>query len=220
MSADSADAHNTILTFGYVLARAASPDGSVSMLDWGGGVGHYFRYAQALLPELEIEYHCKDVPVLAEAGRGLVQGATFHDDDSCLDRTYDLVMASGSLQYSASWKQYLERLGQAASRFLYVTRLPVVQQSATFAMCQRAHRFGYPDLTGWVLNQCEFLQAAETVGLPLIREFVVNEQFRVRGSDEIVRMRGFLFAPPVLASFDTGLERGGRAAAGCSSLPS
>ena len=31
---------------------------------------------------------------------------TFHEDDSCLDRTYDLVLASSSLQYAPDWRGY------------------------------------------------------------------------------------------------------------------
>ena len=45
--------HNTIMSFGYVLGRAAHGRARLSMLDWGGGIGHYCVYARALLPEVE-----------------------------------------------------------------------------------------------------------------------------------------------------------------------
>ena len=62
--------HNIVMSFGYVLSVAAGPGRRLKMLDWGGGVGHYFHLARRLLPEMEIEYHCRDVPLLAEVGVG------------------------------------------------------------------------------------------------------------------------------------------------------
>jgi hypothetical protein len=49
--------HNTVMSFGYVLSRAAQGRARLSMLDWGGGIGHYCLYARALLPEVELDYH-------------------------------------------------------------------------------------------------------------------------------------------------------------------
>jgi hypothetical protein len=40
MSNTSLVAHNAAMTLGYVLARAASATGTLSVLDWGGGLGH------------------------------------------------------------------------------------------------------------------------------------------------------------------------------------
>lgn len=197
ISRESAAAHNTVLTFGYVLARAANGNRAVSLLDWGGGVGHYLVLGEALLPELEIDYHCKDVAVLCEVGRQLLPRAAFHDDDSYLDRRYDLVVASGSLQCGEDWQGPLARLARAARRFLFVTRLPLVHESRSFVMRQRPHRYGYEtELFSWVLNRSEFLRTAEAAGLTPLREFIVNERLRVRGAGEAVHMRGFLFAPP------------------------
>ena len=60
---------------------------------------------------MEIEYHCKDVPLLCKVGRELQPTATFHEDEEdCFGRDYDLVMASGSLEYSEDWKGVLRRL--------------------------------------------------------------------------------------------------------------
>jgi hypothetical protein len=69
-----------------VLARTGHGRERISVLDWGGGVGQYFPLARALLPEVKIDYHCKDVPVLASVGRELLPEISFYDDDPCLDR--------------------------------------------------------------------------------------------------------------------------------------
>src|SRR5258706_1146448 len=65
-------AHNTLLTFGYVLARAARGSQRLSMLDWGGGSGHYAAIARTLLPEAPIDYTCRDLPLLCALGREMV----------------------------------------------------------------------------------------------------------------------------------------------------
>src|SRR5437660_12823942 len=60
--------HNIIMSYGYALSIASRCKRSISLLDWGGGIGHYYLISQALIPDLEIDYHCKDVPILAEYG--------------------------------------------------------------------------------------------------------------------------------------------------------
>ena len=38
---DDLAAHNMLLSFAYVLARVAAGRDRISVLDWGGGLGHY-----------------------------------------------------------------------------------------------------------------------------------------------------------------------------------
>jgi hypothetical protein len=70
------NSHNTVMAFAYALALAAHHKDTLSILDWGGGIGHYYLLAQALLPDVRIEYHCKDVPLLAEYGAKLFPTST------------------------------------------------------------------------------------------------------------------------------------------------
>src|ERR1700716_4262172 len=44
--------HNTMMSYGYVLALAARSKDRIAILDWVGGVGHYYLYTKALLPEV------------------------------------------------------------------------------------------------------------------------------------------------------------------------
>jgi putative methyltransferase (TIGR04325 family) len=194
MTNTSAPAHNTLMSFAYVLALTAQHRDSLSMLDWGGGIGHYCLISQALLADTTLDYHCKDVPLLADYGRSILPQARFYHDDSCLSRTYDLVLASGSLQYSHDWRATLQKLARAASPYLYVTRLPVVRQHPSFVVIQRPHRFGYDtEYQGWFINHQELLQAAEAAGLTLLREFLIQEKPSVAGAPEQGLYRGFLF---------------------------
>ena len=115
--------HNIVMTFGYALALAARDKKHLSLLDWGGGIGHYFLLARALLPEVEIEYHCKDVPLLSEHGARLFPEQHFYSDESCLDNAYDFVLASTSLHYTEDWRTLLHRLSRCDAR-LFVYRQP------------------------------------------------------------------------------------------------
>lgn len=195
--ADDLDMHNLLVSFAYVLALAARGRDSISMLDWGGGPGHYYAIAKAALPEVEIEYHSRDLPTLCALGRRLVPEAHFHENDSCLERRYDLVVASSSLQYSERWQETVGALAGAAGRFLYVTRVPLALRSPSFVVLQRAQRHGYgTEYLGWVLNRDELLGVAASAGLELRREFLLGARFSAAGAPEDpVGHGGFLFEP-------------------------
>lgn len=190
--------HNTVMSFGYVLARAARDRGQLSILDWGGGLGHYYIYARALLPEVDFEYHCRDLPLLTAGGRQVLPNAQFHDtDEEALSRTYDLVLASSSLHYSRDWRRTLQGLASATDHYLYVTRQPFVETGPSFVVVQRPYRHGYEtEYPGWFLNRTEFLAEARGFGLDLLREFLIAERPGVPGAPEQADYRGFLFAVP------------------------
>lgn len=187
--------HNTIMTFGWVLGRAAYGHDRLSLLDWGGGIGHYAIYARALLPQVDLDYHCRELPLLTAAGRELLHGATFHDTDaSALGRRYDLVLASSSLHYAEDWRAALAGLAGATGEYLFVTRQPFVRVAPSFVVIQRPHRHGYlTEYPGWFLNRDEFLAAASALGLEVVREVLVAEQPYVPNAPEQADYRGFLF---------------------------
>src|SRR5207249_1456333 len=114
-----------IITFAYVLALASRMKDTLTMLDWGGGIGHFNQLARALIPDVAIHYHCKDVPVLANHGQTLFPDATFFVDNRCLAQSYDLVLASASLHYSEDWREALARLARSTSGYLFVTQVPM-----------------------------------------------------------------------------------------------
>jgi putative methyltransferase (TIGR04325 family) len=188
-------AHNTIITFGYVLGRVAGPRRRISILDWGGGIGHYFEYARRLRPDLELDYTIKDMAPTCEAGRRLVPGVVFTSDEAqALRRRYDLVFASSSLQYSRDLYGVLARLCDAAEGWLMVTRSPFVDHHDDFPVVQRPHRYGYlTEYPAWFINRRRFLAAVEAHGLQLEREFMLGEQPDVENAPEQCCYRGFLF---------------------------
>lgn len=186
--------HNTIMAFGYVLALVARRTDTLSMLDWGGGIGHYYLLAQSLLPNVQIKYHCKDVPILAEYGRQLFPDQYFYSDKSCLERKYDFVLASTSIHYTEDWQSLLAGLAEATQHYLYITRLPTVLHTPSYVFVQRAYAYN-TEYLGWCLNRDRLLSEAEKIGLELIREFVIAETPSILYAPEQCQYRGFLFQP-------------------------
>jgi putative methyltransferase (TIGR04325 family) len=186
-----AGAHNMLVTFAYVLALSARGRDRLSVLDWGGGFGHYHALARSVLPGLDLDWHVKETTPVAARGRELNREVTFHDDDLVLDRRYDLVVASSSLQYAEDWQSLLGRLAEAAERYLYVARVPVALGAPSFVVVQRPYVHGYDtEYLGWVLNRDELLAAAP----PLTREFLLDARFSAAGAPEDpVDHRSFLF---------------------------
>jgi putative methyltransferase (TIGR04325 family) len=194
---DDTAAHNMLVSFAYVLARAGHGRERVSVLDWGGGLGHYAVLARAVLPEVELDWHCREVPSVARAGAAANPDVTFHTDDGCLEASYDLVLASSSLQYEPDWAKLLRRLARATAGFLLVTRLPIALEAPSFVVLQRADAYGYDtEYCGWVLSRSEVLDEASRAGLELVRELLLDAWLSAAGAPEDpIGHRGFLFRP-------------------------
>jgi len=194
---DDRDAQHHVLAFAYALALAAGGKERVSLLDWGGGPGHYAVLAEALLPPgVALDYVSRDLPALVALGRELLPRHAFADADAPLARRYDLVVASSSLQYHERWQETLGRLAAAADGYLLVTRVPVALRSRSFVVLQRAYAYGYDtEYLGWVIGRDELVDAARAAGAELVRELALPALFSVEGAPESpVEHRGFLFA--------------------------
>ncbi len=186
---------NTVLAFAYSLSLASRRKDRITVLDWGGGLGYFYFLSRALLPgDVEIEYHCKDVPLICRYGREALPEINFWDDESCLARQYDFVFASSSLQYCEPWTDLLARLAQASRSYLFLTRTPVVFQSASFVALQRTCGYEFEtELLSWVFNRQELLDAAADSSMALVREFLLRGQPLIAGAPEQNETRGYLF---------------------------
>lgn len=195
VTGEDAAAHNLLVTFAYVATLAAHGKQRLTFLDWGGGIGHYGAIARAVLP-VEVDYHCREVGQIAAVAQEVGAAGRFVSDDSWADRTYDLVMASSSLQYAEDWRAQLAELAQVCSGYLYVTRLPYARSSPSFHVLQRAYRYGYEtEYVGWVVNREELLECAAHLGLALEREFVIDAWLSAHGAPEDpIGHRGFLLS--------------------------
>ena len=186
-------AHNIVYSFAHALDRAAGGRERISVLDWGGAVGHYHELATRLA-EVDLDWHCRELPAVCAAGRELVPEVTFHDSDDCLERTYDLVLVSASLQYEREWRPRLARFARAASPYLFLTRLPAVESHPAYVALQRAQGYGYEtEYLGWVFHRGELVQAALDEGLELVREYALVAPIHVAGAAENPKHIGLLF---------------------------
>lgn len=187
----------TVFSFGYVLGRALADarGGDVSVLDWGGGLGHYHVYARQLFPDAPIDWYLKDMPDLCRAGAERNPRARFIDnDEQALARRYDLVFASSSLHYERDVYALTRRLAAAASRYLFVTRTPFVEKVDDFVVMQRPHRYGYfTEYAGWFLNRPRFVAFVAEQGFVLDREILLTERPFVENAPEQCHYRGLLF---------------------------
>lgn len=187
--------HNTIMVYAYSLALASRQKSRVKMLDWGGGNGHYYLLAQKLIPGLEIDYVCKDVPILANYGKTLFPQATFLSDARDLQGKFDFILASCSLHYSQDWQVSFRTMASCLDGFMLITRLPITTQSGAYVYLQRPYRYGYDtEYLGWALNRGEFLDVAYQNGLHLVREFVTGEVLPIKNAPGPCHYRAYLFS--------------------------
>lgn len=166
-----------------------SRDGRLSVLDWGGALRYYGDIARAALPGIEIDYHCLEVATLAEAGRSRRPWITWHTDAGRLERDFDLVFSSGSIQYMEHWREGLRGMARAG-RHLFLTRVPVVEVSPTFPAVQRTYG---STMMHWQFNRRELLAAAADCGLEAVREFETGDRHWIKGAAEECELRGWLF---------------------------
>jgi putative methyltransferase (TIGR04325 family) len=182
--------HNVHMTYAYVLALTARQKDSISVLDYGGALGHYYQIARAVLPDVKIDFHCKEVPGLAALGQQLNPEVHWHVDDTCLDRSYDLVMMNGSLQYMQDWQTTIGRVSAAATEIFFLTRVPVVEHSPSFPARQRIYD---TEMIHLQFNQDELLRVAANAGLKLLREVVVGDRPYIHHAPEQCELRGWIF---------------------------
>lgn len=191
-------AHNAILVFGYALALTARGRDRLSILDWGGGVGQFLPITKALLPDVKVDYHVKDVPVLCELGRELNPQAHFYADDSWRERRYDLVFSTAAFQLHEEWEDSLAALARVTDGHLLLTRTPVVFRNPSFVVLQRAEAYGVEtEFLGWFLNRDEIVTCARDAGMELTREFLMVDGCPAEGVPEQATFRGFLFRPAI-----------------------
>jgi putative methyltransferase (TIGR04325 family) len=178
------------VTFGYVLALAARHKDKLSVIDYGGNLGEYYWIGKALVPGIELDYHCKELPAITAAGRQLVPEATWHTDDTCFDASYDVVMFSGSLQYVPEWKDVLHRAAHATQGYLLLSDIPSVRDVPTHVITQRS---GGVTHLQYLLNRSEIDDTVQRAGLRLVREFTMSSHPPVADAPEQPMSAGLLF---------------------------
>ena len=116
----------------------------------------------------------KELPGLCTVGAAHNSAVRFvNDDDVCFARTYDIVMANGSLHMLQDWKAMLARMARAATNILLINAVPLVEHASSFVILQRLRSRGFQnDFYSWAINRQELLDEAARHGLALEREVI------------------------------------------------
>jgi putative methyltransferase (TIGR04325 family) len=187
--------HNAAMAFAYVLMVAAHERKRLRVLDWGGGLGHYALLARAAVVDTEVDYFVFDFPTTVARGRELVEDVTFYSDrGEALSRTYDLIVASSSLWYERDWQTAIADLTRSCGDYLFVTRMGMVTDAPSFVTVQQPVESGYQtEFLCWILNESEFVSHVSSIGMELVREFLIDSGPEIKGAPERPEMRGYLF---------------------------
>jgi putative methyltransferase (TIGR04325 family) len=187
-------AHNTLMCFSYACASAVK-DNKLRLLDWGGGIGHYGKVAESILPDINIEYTCYDFSVFCDAAQEIYPQAKFYSDtDVIFKNEYDLVNVSSSLWYDINWKDTLSALLSISSNYIYLTRMVFVDKSDSFVAIQRPYSSGYKtEYLCWIFNKNELVNFVHANGFKLIKEVFISEGPLIYKAREQGKMLGFLF---------------------------
>ena len=194
-SADNLLRHNAVLGLVFAAARAARQRPAISLLDWGGGVGHQYGLLRALLPDLKLDCTCFDLPTSVAFGSKRFPEVSFTSDFSCLEKMYDLVVANNSLHYFEDWEGVVGKLADAAKDYLFLTMVPVILDGHSQVMSQR---WLNPDGTSysgpeWFISRDELLRQVPNERWKLQRELICGYSPKVHGSGARADYRGFLF---------------------------
>jgi putative methyltransferase (TIGR04325 family) len=184
------DEHVDYLLFGYVLALAARHKTTVSVLDYGSNLGIYYWLGRALVPDVELDYHCKELPEVVEAGRRVTPEVTWHTDDAVLTHSYDLVMFSSSIQYLPNWQDILARAAQSARTYLLLADVPTVRDVPAYVATRRD---GERTSLQMLMNRSEIIGTVERAGLRLVREFAMRPHPPIADAPEQPMCLGWLF---------------------------
>ncbi len=162
---------------------------TLSILDWGGGFGYYYQRTRAILPTVAINFHCKEVPLMVETGKRINPDVHWYANNSCLKRTYDLVIISGTLQCIKDWKNTLRKITTAVGNYLLLTRLPVIKHNSGFVAI---HRYCNSEMFHYQINEEKILEAFRKNGLKIVMESVVEPSTNIKNAPEQFEMKGWL----------------------------
>lgn len=187
-NSDSSRAY--VLSCAYVFARAARQRDAISILDFGGALGGYYRIARNAIPDVKIHYTVFELPALCEFGTIARPDVRFVSSEVDLDGSYNLILASGALQYFEDWKSKFARLAALTESWLFVTRVMIVADETKLLEQSGDHGA----ISVWAFSQADLLLEAERHHLAFVDVFDLQEQFEeISGMDEQPKVRGYLF---------------------------
>ena len=180
--------------YGYALGLVSRQKHKPSVLDYGGNLGQLYWYGRSLMPGIELDYHCKELPPVAEAGRAINPAVKWHTDDRCFARPYDLVMFLASLQFVEDWQDTLRRAAHCTQDCLLLD-IAAVRNAPTFSATQRFNSLTH---VFRVVNRAEVVALVEAAGLRLRCEFTIGPHPPVANAPEQPTVVCWVFQRPAI----------------------
>jgi len=160
----------------------------VRVLDFGGAFGHYFDVATSAFPNVSWEWTVVETPTMVALAAGTDVGRSISWTsglDSAVGERWDLVLASGSLNYVPDPIGVLTKLGGMAP-YVLLTRLPLWPVDRHLPAVQRLSRGdragAYPT---WVFSEEVLLQEVAAIGEVVLRFDVPEDTARIAGHRNI-----------------------------------
>jgi len=167
-----------------ICLEASRPGSHVRVLDFGGAFGHLFGVATSAFPNLSWEWTVVETPTMVAMAAGTDVGRSISwtsDLDSALGERWDLVLASGTIQYVPDPIGVLTKLGGMAP-YVLLTRLPLWPVDRHLPAVQRLSRRdragAYPT---WVFSEEVLLQEVGAIGEVVLRFDVPEDTARIAG---------------------------------------
>jgi putative methyltransferase (TIGR04325 family) len=158
---------------------------TASVLDFGCSNGNYCYFLSRFEPTAQWVYTGVDSNAAAvDVARSLHPRGRFEIIESTLPfqtGEFDVVLASGVLQYVEDFLAMFRQLRQTALRFIVVTRLPV-WDTATKTFLQRVrHSYGFEQHPMHVFKRSELEQTFEACGCSITDSHVSPESCCIDG---------------------------------------
>lgn len=88
----------------------------------------------------------------------------------------------------------LQKLNYVCNSYLYLTRILIVRKTSSYVVIQRISGIG-GECVCWVLNSNEVLNYTQSLGMKLVREFLIDWMIFPHKAPEPFEVAGFLFRP-------------------------
>jgi len=149
---------------------------SLSCLDVGCGAGWQAKYLESvgLAGKQGLLYEGLDIsPHMCDLARRNFPAGTFHVGD-VLDfvpgRTWDLVMACGSMEHFTDWKGFLAKMTELSSRWVVLHKVFFTDANAPTWVFRRTMYQGIEE-TRVVMNYSEFTAAMNALGFMVEKRY-------------------------------------------------
>lgn len=150
---------------------AGSMRGQLSCLDVGCGAGWQAKYLESVGFGPVLRYEGLDIsPHMCERARANCPAGTFHVGDILgfsPGRTWDIVMACGSIEHFADWKAFLAKLAALSSAWIVVHKVFFTEGDKPTWVFERRMYQGLTEIRV-VMNFREFASTLEGLGFAVV----------------------------------------------------